>query len=304
MCKHECYASVNKHELNMNVDNLRVTLKSIPVAIVLMLIGMIVIAMALMLQFRQRLTPAGTGATVTLTMWYLGAGGHHEKRFTDEMVRRYEQEHPGVKILVTYYNSLDEYIRIINSALAGETAFPDLARGDQGSHSVDALVRQGRLVDLSSEAVRRGWRDRLQPGMLEYLGRRYTGGTFLIPSRIHFAGVFYNRQVFEKLGLQIPRTEREFESLLALLKREGQIPLVLGEKTGDPFFFHGCAQTNNRLNLIDRPARETLSDLFAGKNSVAFDSEPFKQGAEKIKEWMRRGYFNHDFASLTGPEAY
>ncbi|HJZ82474.1 MAG TPA: extracellular solute-binding protein [Pyrinomonadaceae bacterium] len=288
----------------MNVDNLRVTLKSIPVAIVLMLIGMIVIAMALMLQFRQRLTPAGTGATVTLTMWYLGAGGHHEKRFTDEMVRRYEQGHPGVKVLVTYYNSLDEYIRIINSALAGETAFPDLARGDQGSHSVDALVRQGRLVDLSSEAVRRGWRDRLQPGMLEYLGRRYTGGTFLIPSRIHFAGVFYNRQVFEKLGLQIPRTEREFESLLALLKREGQIPLVISGKTGDHLLFHWYALINNRLNLIDRPTREILNDLFAGKNSVAFDSEPFKQGAEKIKEWMRRGYFNHDFASLTGPEAY
>ena len=178
----------------MNVDNLRLTLKSGPVVIVLTLIALIGIAMALALQFRQRFTPAG--ATVTLTMWYLGGGSHHEKRFTDDMVRRYEQEHPGVDVLVTYYNSLDEYIRIISSALAGETAFPDLARGDQGSHSVDAIVRQGRLVDLSGAAARRGWRDRLQPGMLEYLGRRYTGGTFLIPSRIHFAGVFYNRQVF------------------------------------------------------------------------------------------------------------
>ena len=133
----------------MNVDNLRLTLKSGPVVIALTLIVLIGIAMALTLQFRQRFTPAGADATVTLTLWYLGGGSHHEKRFTDEMVRRYEQEHPGVDVLVTYYNSLDEYIRIINSALAGETAFPDLARGDQGSHSVDALVRQGRLVDLS-----------------------------------------------------------------------------------------------------------------------------------------------------------
>jgi len=288
----------------MNVDNQRLTLKSAPVVIGLTLIGVIGIAMALTFQFRQRFTLAGTGASVTLTMWYLGAGGHHEKRFTDEMVRRYEQEHPGVDVMVTYYNSLDEYIRIINSALAGETPFPDLARGDQGSHSVDALVRQGRLVDLSDEAARRGWRDRLQPGMLEYLGRRYTGGTFLIPSWIHFAGVFYNRQVFERLGLQIPRTEAEFESLLGRLKREGQTPLVIGEKTGDQLLFHWYALINNRLDLIDRPAREILGDLFAGKNSVAFDSEPFRQGAEKMKEWMRRGYFNHDFAGLTSAEAY
>src|SRR6266542_629909 len=106
----------------MNVDNQRLTLKSGHVVIALMLIGVIGIAMALTLQFRQRFTPAGAGASVTLTMWYLGAGGHHEKRFTDEVVRRYEQEHPGVEVLVTYINSLDEYIRIINSALAGETA--------------------------------------------------------------------------------------------------------------------------------------------------------------------------------------
>jgi raffinose/stachyose/melibiose transport system substrate-binding protein len=288
----------------MNVDNLRVTFKSVPVVIALMLIGLIGIAMAFTLQFRERFTPAGTGATVTLTMWYLGAGSHHEKRFTDEVVRRYEEEHPGVEVQVTYYNSLDEYIRIINSALAGETAFPDLACGDQGSHSVDALIRKGRLVDLSDEAARRHWRDRLQPGMLEYLGRRYTGGTFLIPSRIHFAGIFYNRQVFEKLGLQIPGTEAEFESLLGRLKREGQTPLMIGEKAGDQLLFHWYALINNRLNLIDRPAREILGDLFAGKNSIAFDSEPFKQGAEKMKEWMKRGYFNRDFAGLTSDGAY
>jgi raffinose/stachyose/melibiose transport system substrate-binding protein len=289
----------------MNADNLRLTLKSGPVVIALSLIMVLIgIAMALSLQFRQRFTPADAGATVTLTMWYLGGGSHHEKRFTDDIVRRYEQEHPGVKVLVTYYNSLDEYIRIINSALAGETAFPDLARGDQGSHSVDALVRQGRLVDLSGAAARRGWRDRLQPGMLEYLGRRYTGGTFLIPSRIHFAGVFYNRQVFERLGIQIPRTEAEFESLLALLKRKGHTPLVIGGKTGDHLLFQWYALINNRLELIDRPASEILGDLFAGKNSVAFDSEPFKQGAEKMMDWMRRGYFNRDFVGLTGAEAY
>src|SRR6266540_3248090 len=107
----------------MNVDNQRLTLKSAPVVIGLTLIGVIGIAMALTFQFRQRFTLAGTGASVTLTMWYLGAGGHHEKRFTDEMVRRYEQEHPGVDVMVTYYNSLDEYIRIINSALAGEIVY-------------------------------------------------------------------------------------------------------------------------------------------------------------------------------------
>ena len=166
-----------------------------------------------------------------------------------------------------------------------------------------SFVRAG-LVDLSGAAARRGWRDRLQPGMLEYLGRRYTGGIFLIPSRIHFAGVFYNRQVFESFGLQIPRTEAEFESLLASLKRKGQTPLVIGGKTGDHLLFQWYALINNRLDLIDRPAREILGDLFAGKNSVAFDSEPFKQGAEKMKDWMRRGYFNRDFVGLTGAEAY
>jgi raffinose/stachyose/melibiose transport system substrate-binding protein len=140
--------------------------------------------------------------------------------------------------------------------------------------------------------------------MLEYLGRRYTGGTFLIPSRIHFAGVFYNRQVFERLGLQIPRTEAEFESLLGRLKREGQTPLVIGEKAGDQLLFHWYALINNRLNQIDRPAREILGDLFAGKNTVAFDSEPFRQGAEKMKEWMKLGYFNRDFTDLASDEAY
>ena len=52
---------------------------------------------------------------------------------------------------------------------------------------MDAVIRQGRLLDLAEAARTHKWRERLQAGLLEYLSLRYSGGTYLIPSRRVFA---------------------------------------------------------------------------------------------------------------------
>ncbi|HZN10685.1 MAG TPA: extracellular solute-binding protein, partial [Blastocatellia bacterium] len=129
-------------------------------------------------------------------------------------------------------------------------------------------------------------------------------GTYLIPSRIHLSGVFYNRQVFERLGLGIPASEGEFEALLEGLKRRGQMPLALSGDTGEQLLHSWYALVNNRLESLDRPPAEVLDALFAGRPTISFDSPPFRLAAEKLREWAGRGYFPRDYQRLSAPEAF
>lgn len=266
------------------------------------LLTSILVATAIGFGVRKYLASAPSRDTITLTVWFLG-GDRNEKRFNEELIRRYERAHQ-VRVQVTYYDTLDDYLHALKGALEGQQPFPDLARSDQGAHSVDAVIRQGRLLDLTAAAAAHKWTERLRPGALEYLTRRYAGGIYLIPSRLHFSGVFYNRQVFEKLGLPVPRTEAEFEALLARLKEAGYVPLALGARTGDHLLYHWYALINNRLSSFNRPAREVLDELFAGHPAVSFEAAPFRQAAEKLRQWRQRGYFSPAYERLTGQEAY
>ena len=239
-------------------------------------------------------------AEKSLTLWYLSPPENvAEKRFTEDLLRRFEQKHPGVKVMTTYY-TLDQYLRALDDAFSGKTAFPDVARGDQGPHSVDRVISQGKLLDLTSAAARYRWQEHLRPGVLEYLSRRYKGGMYLIPSRLHLSGVFYNHHIFEKLGLKPPETEAEFVEILERLKKEDYSPIPISQ--GEHMMYCWYALINNRLGAHVSDPIETLEGLFAGKPVLSFNSPPFLDAAEKLKDWTRRGYISPD--SQGGYQAY
>jgi raffinose/stachyose/melibiose transport system substrate-binding protein len=107
------------------------------------------------------------------------------------------------------------------------------------------------------------------------------------------AGVIYNKDIFAKNGLEIPKTYEEFLAVCEKLKQAGITPIFDGIKDGWPpllFNFIGFANEFTKKGLIDQ--------INAG--TYDFTKSP---GATKLlsrhQELFAKGYLNKDAASAT-----
>lgn len=108
---------------------------------------------------------------------------------------------------------------------------------------------------------------------------------------VSLAGVFYNKEMFEKYGLTEPATLAELENICAVLKENGITPFALanGSKWTGSMYFMSLAARYGGL--------EPFQAAVAGEGS--FTDECFIKAGEKIVEWVNAGYFPEGVNSLS-----
>jgi raffinose/stachyose/melibiose transport system substrate-binding protein len=102
--------------------------------------------------------------------------------------------------------------------------------------------------------------------------------------------IFYNKTIFEEVGVEVPTTIDELEEVCDKLLEAGYKPFSLanGSKwTGSMYYMY----------LV---ARHSGNDEFnaAYDQTGSFTSDAFIFAGEKIQEWVQKGYFNDGFNSL------
>lgn len=120
----------------------------------------------------------------------------------------------------------------------------------------------------------------------------YNNHIYAVPyQNVSMSGVFYNKEMFDKYGLQEPKTLVELENICATLKKNGITPFALANSskwTGSMYF----------MNLAAR-----YGGLKPFRNAVAgtgnFMDESFIKAGEKIQEWVKAGYFPDGVNSLS-----
>ena len=119
----------------------------------------------------------------------------------------------------------------------------------------------------------------------------YDGMVLAIPfGGLSGCDVFYNKTIFEEVGVEVPQTIDELEAVCDKLIEAGYVPFSLanGSKwTGSMYFMY----------LV---ARHSGNDEFnaAYTQEGSFTSPAFIYAGEKIQEWVNKGYFNEGFNSL------
>lgn len=120
----------------------------------------------------------------------------------------------------------------------------------------------------------------------------YNDHIYAVPYvNVSLAGVFYNKEIFDKYGLSEPQTLSELENICETLKANGIIPFALanGSKwTGSMYFMSLAA----RLGGL-----EPFQNAVSGEGS--FTDDCFIQAGEKIQEWVNAGYFPEGVNSLS-----
>ncbi|MBP1949789.1 glucose/mannose transport system substrate-binding protein [Virgibacillus litoralis] len=221
---------------------------------------------------------------VEIFSWWTGAG---EEDGLLALIDLFEEEHPD--------------IAVENAAVAGgagTNAKAVLATRMQGDdppstfqvHGGDELnegwVAADKMQPLNDFYEENGWMDKFPQELIDLVSK--DGNIYSVPVNIHRGNVmFYNMQVFEDNGIEVPTTFDEFFEVADELKAAGVDPIALGDKeswTATQIF------ENVLLGVL---GPDDYKKLFEGE--FGFDDERVVEATEKFGKML--DYVNEDHAS-------
>jgi raffinose/stachyose/melibiose transport system substrate-binding protein len=233
----------------------------------------------------QRGTGASGGEKKVLEFWHIQTVDP-APQFIEAAVKRFEAANPDFKVNITV-TANDSYKQKIAVAIAGNQ-MPDIFMSWTGG-TTNEYVKAGKLTDLTPYMNANNYKARL-------LDAAVTQGTidgkiYSFPcENVAIEGVFYNKELFARYNIKIPATIAELEAACDTLKANGITPFSLANMT----------KWTGMMYYQILPARHAGLEPFAkamdGRGT--FEDPAFVWAAEKIQQWVRKGYFNDGFNGL------
>jgi multiple sugar transport system substrate-binding protein len=159
---------------------------------------------------------AGSGE-LTFQTWASTSG---EQKGFRGLVERFEEQNPDATIKLEIVPGAEQYAKLDTRLAAGEG--PDLARMQY--QAIGRYSSEGAMVDLS-EYLPAGYGDAFTPAFWQAV--QYEGTSYALPHHTDTFAVFYNTGMFDKLGIEVPKsldeswTWDEFMQVAQQIKDEG-----------------------------------------------------------------------------------
>ena len=160
---------------------------------------------------------SGDAKTVTMMSWY-------SEDQMDDVIDAIEKKLGGeYKIDYTYVTNSD-YNNVLSTQLAAGEGPDIIADGA----NFPARIKAGNVKDITDTGITDGFSDE-GLALCTIDGKNYG-----VPCYGWFAGIFYNKDLFEKAGIkEVPTTYDEFLEACDKLKGEGIKPIAMGLADGD-----------------------------------------------------------------------
>ncbi len=229
---------------------------------------------------------SGSSDDKTITYWNIGTEGA-DKTTLEYAVNAFNENTESGYTVENVAIQNDNYKeRLVVAMSSGEC--PDMYTSWSGgpmneyidsgfAQPVDELYEEYGLSDIFMEAA---------TAQASYDGHIYAVPTY----NVSLAGIFYNTEIFDEYGLEVPTTLSELEAVCDTLVENGITPFALANApkwTGS--MFYQC--------LVARYAGlEPFQAAVDGSGS--FEDECFQWAGEKIQEWVQKGYFPEGVNSL------
>ncbi|MDE2946572.1 MAG: extracellular solute-binding protein [Chloroflexota bacterium] len=187
-----------------------------------------ILLIALLLGLLSLASVAAQDATDIL-VWSLGYSGD----YNDTLVERFNEAHDDVQItyedvLTGTFTENNQKVRI---ALENE-AGPHVLGGVDVGANLRALVSSGQVKDLTEYYRASGLIDRIPPLLLSQV--TVEGRIYAIPQNMESVGIFYNKDVFAELELEVPTEWAEYIDVLEAVKDAGYYGYTMGLAGGWP----------------------------------------------------------------------
>ncbi len=222
-----------------------------------------------------------------ITYWNIGTEGA-DKEALEYAVEEFNKNTESGYTVENVPTQNDNYKeKLVVAMSSGEC--PDMYTGWSGG-PMNEYIESGYAQPLDDLYEEFNLKDEFMDAALAQA--TYNGKLYAVPTyNVSLAGVFYNKEIFEKYNLEVPQTVSELEKVCDTLKENGITPFALanGPKWTGSMYFQCLAARKGGL--------DPFQSAVAGEGT--FEDECFQYAGEKIQEWVEKGYFPDGVNSLS-----
>lgn len=155
---------------------------------------------------------------------------------------------------------------------------PDVFNWGSGPGYAGALAKAGMLYDLTDAYEKYKW------PVYDFAKERVTfdGKTYGIPGEMETLGIFYNQDLFTRIGVRPPQTVADLQAAAAKLKAAGVTPLAVSDKEG----WQGAHLLS--MALSSEIGSKGVDDLISG--DASWDNPDVVRALQVWKDLQDSGY--------------
>ena len=223
--------------------------------------------------------------TGAIEIWSIQIDGDGPDIFK-RAIARFNEANPDVKVNLTLVAN-DSYKQRLAVAMSAKRT-PDLFLSWTGGPMYEYAANK-QIADLTPYMEEGNYKDRFLDAAIAQAS--YQGKIWAFPlTNVAICTVFYNKEIFQRLGLPVPATIGELETACDILKANGITPFSLANKTqwtGSMYFMFLATRRGGTQPFIS-----------AVDGSGSFHDPAFIHAGAKIQEWVSKGYFLPGFNGL------
>lgn len=212
------------------------------------------------------------------------------KQVFAQLVAEFQKQNPDIKVTVNT-TAHEQFKTLLPSWLTSKQA-PDVVTWFAG-YRMQAFAEKGLLEPIDN-VFPGGSFEKEFPAAFK-MPSSYNGHVYFMPQSWYWWAVYYNKDVFKKLNLSIPKNQQEFYAVCDKLKAAGIAPIAIGAKdtwTAGGWFDYLDSAVNGG---------EFHQKLTNGK--VAYTDPAVKKTFNYIADMAKRGYFMPNASSYSWQEA-
>jgi len=221
-----------------------------------------------------------------ITFWHIGSDEGSQKLIQDS-VDRFIAANPDVQVEVVPLQN-DPFKTKLKVAMgAGDPPciFPSWSGGPLYEY-----VKAGQVVDLTEWMNKDNYKNHFVDAAINQA--TFDSKIWGVPvENTAVALIFYNRQIFDKLGLKPPQTYDELLDIVKKLKDAGIAPFALANKTKWPGSMY-------YMYLVDRLGGPDVFRKAATRTGGSFEDPVFVEAGKRLQDLVKAGAFAEGYNGL------
>ena len=233
----------------------------------------------------------------TFNIWWFEDADSAESITWTKALEEFKASNPDVT--VNFEQKTFAQLQASGSMILNSDQAPDVLEYNKGNATAGLVASQGLLQPLDDAYTAQGWDKILNEGQLalsryDDLGVYGSGSIWGISTYGEYVAAFYNIDMFEKAGIQVPTTLEELTAAFDAFKAKGIIPLALGGA-------HTSGQ-HVLATLAYTKADDTWIANYQGLKAP-LDTAPYLFAAQTMVDWVAKGYVSKDATGIKDNDA-
>ncbi|EXX86760.1 ABC transporter substrate-binding protein [Paenibacillus darwinianus] len=227
----------------------------------------------------------GTKENVTITFQTLQTDkSTPQYQVEEEIANNYMKENPNVKIEWDRLDIEQQKVKLKTQAASGEVS--DITMVNPGAQLQP--FADGKVLAPLNDMLDDELKGTFLEGVLDYY--TFDGNVYALPYNMNIAGIYYNKELFEKAGVQPPATYEDIIASIPKFKEAGIPAMMVAGKDRWPLSF----MFTNILQRVNGGPK-FLDEVVAGNKQ--FTDPVFVEAIQKLQDLIKAGAYQEGAAT-------